>query len=182
MKNIRLGSAVWMMLLTSLLASAQQTLATSANAVVPPLVRFSGTLNDPTGKPLTGVVGVTFLLYQEEQGGSPLWLETQNVNADSRGHYTVMLGSTSSTGLPADIFVAGEARWLAVEPQGQGEQARVLLLSVPYALKAGDAQTLGGLPASAFVLTAPRAGGAPRAATEAMSSTTSADPIPLHRY
>lgn len=29
----------------------------------------------------------------------------------------------------------------------------VMLLSVPYALKAEDAQTLGGLPASAFMLT-----------------------------
>lgn len=134
-------------------SSAQQTAVTaaSANAIVPPLVKFSGTLNDSTGKPMTGVVGVTFALYKDEQGGAPLWLETQNVTADKTGHYSVMLGSTTNTGLPADIFIAGEARWLAVEPQGQGEQPRALLLSVPYALKAGDAQTLGGLPASAFV-------------------------------
>jgi hypothetical protein len=32
------------------------------------------------------------------------------------------------------------------------EQPRVLLVSVPYAMKAGDAETLGGLPASAFLL------------------------------
>jgi hypothetical protein len=31
----------------------------------------------------------------------------------------------------------------------------VLLLSVPYALKAADAETIGGLPPSAFVLAAP---------------------------
>lgn len=30
-----------------------------------------------------------------------------------------------------------------------------MLLSVPYALKAGDVQTLGGLPASAFMLSVP---------------------------
>lgn len=35
---------------------------------------------------------------------------------------------------------------------GQEEQPRVLLVAVPYALKAGDAETIGGLPASAFVL------------------------------
>ena len=35
---------------------------------------------------------------------------------------------------------------------GEVEQPRVLLVSVPYALKAADADTLGGLPASAFVL------------------------------
>jgi hypothetical protein len=66
-----------------------------------------------------------------------------------------MLGSSRSTGLPSDIFVAGEARWLSVQIQGQNEPPRVMLLSVPYALKAGDAQTLNGLPASAFVMAAP---------------------------
>jgi len=113
--------------------SAQQP-AASANrstVVVPPLVNFSGVLIDFNGKPLTHITGVTFFLYKEEQGGAPLWMETQNVVPDKNGHYTVMLGSTTSTGLPADIFVAGEARWLAVQPQGQAEQPRILLLSVP---------------------------------------------------
>ncbi len=39
--------------------------------------------------------------------------------------------------------------------QGQVEQPRVLLVAVPYALKAADADTIGGKPASAFVLAAP---------------------------
>jgi hypothetical protein len=163
MKKILLTTISMLLLICSLFSQTQQTAlpgesaATNANSIVPPMVRFSGTLNDATGKPLSGVVGVTFALYQEEQGGSPLWLETQNVTADKNGHYTAMLGSTTSTGLPADIFVAGEARWLAVQPEGQSESPRVLLLSVPYALKAGDAQTLGGLPASAFVQASPAA-------------------------
>jgi len=79
-------------------------------------------------------------------------METQIVQPDQTGRYTVMLGSTSSYGLPADIFVAGEAHWLGVQPQGQAEQPRILLLSVPYALKAADAETIRGLPPSAFVL------------------------------
>jgi hypothetical protein len=148
------------------LASAQQSStasSTSANAVVPSLINFSGTLTDPNGKPLTGTVGVTFYLYKDEQGGSPLWLETQNVQPDRTGHFTVMLGSTRSAGLPADIFVAGEARWLSLQPQGQKELPRAMLLSVPYALKAGDAQTIGGLPPSAFVLATPANGAAPGA-------------------
>jgi hypothetical protein len=68
-----------------------------------------------------------------------------------------MLGSTASQGLPADLFSSGEARWLGVQPQGEAEQPRIMLLSVPYALKAGDAATVGGLPASAFVLAPPNA-------------------------
>ena len=39
-----------------------------------------------------------------------------------------------------------------VRPEGQEELPRILLLSVPYALKAGDAETLGGKPASAYTL------------------------------
>jgi len=147
----------WFLIACAVPMLAQQSagVASSSTTVVPPLVSFSGVLTDLNGKPLTGAVGVTFALYTEEQGGAPLWLETQNVYPDKTGHYTVLLGSTTSTGLPADLFAAGEARWLGVQTQGQAEQARILLSSAPYALKAADAQTLGGLPVSAFVLAAP---------------------------
>jgi hypothetical protein len=123
------------------------------------VVNFNGGLIDTNGKPLTGVVGVTFSLYKNSEGGAPLWMETQNVQADKTGHYSVMLGSTASQGLPSNLFVSGEARWLGVQAQGETEQPRVLLLSVPYALKALDAETIGGKPASSFMLApAPGAG------------------------
>ena len=135
----------------SIKMAAQQT-AESPGAAVPTVIPFSGVLRDGNGKPLSGMVGVTFLLYKEQQQESaPLWLETQNVQPDKAGRYSVTLGSTSNTGLPNDIFTAAEARWLGVQIAGQAEQPRVMLVSVPYALKAGDAATIGGLPASAFV-------------------------------
>ena len=141
-----------------LVQAQQQLAAANATPIVPPLVNFSGVLTDLDGRPMTGVVGVTFLLYKDAQGGAPLWLETQNMRLDRTGHYTAMLGSASSHGLPAEIFVAGEAHWLGVQVSGQAEQPRVLLVSAPYALKAGDAETVGGFPASAFMLAAPAAG------------------------
>jgi len=134
---------------------AQQTPSNSSSVAVPHLVQFNGVVRNNADKPLTGMVEITFAFYEEQEGGAALWLETQNVDPDKTGRYTVLLGSTSSTGLPSDLFVSGEARWLGVQVQGQAEQPRVLLLSVPYALKAGDAQTIGGLPPSAFVLAAP---------------------------
>jgi len=121
-------------------------------SIVPHLVLFSGVLKDPDGKAQSGTVGITFGLYKEEQDGSPLWLETQNVQLDAKGHYSVYLGAAKSEGLPSDLFVAGEARWLGVRAEGQVEQPRILLVAVPYALKAGDAETLGGRPASAYAL------------------------------
>ena len=118
---------------------------------VPRLVNYSGHVTSE-GR---DVAGITFAIYKDQYDGTPLWLETQNVRPDAKGNYTVQLGATTSEGLPLDLFASGEARWLGVQVNGGEEQPRVLLLSVPYALKAADAQTLGGLPASAFVLAAP---------------------------
>ena len=137
---------------------------------VPQLMNYAGVLTNVNGKPLTGVVGVTFLLYRDQQAGSPLWMETQNVQPDKSGHYSVMLGSTTGQGMPRDVFVSGEARWLGVQVVGQEEQPRVLLAAVPYSLKAGDAETIGGLPASAFVL----ANGTNASATRVSAGTSSA--------
>jgi hypothetical protein len=132
-----------------------QSAVTSSGPAVPTLVNFSGVLTGTDGKPLTSLTGVSFSLYAESQGGAPLWVETQNVQPTRSGHYTVNLGSTTVQGLPTSLFASGEARWLEVQVSGQAEQPRVLLLSVPYALKAADAETLGGLPLSAFVLAQP---------------------------
>ena len=135
------------------LALAQTS--TQTTSALPRLVRFGGTVKDLNGSPLTGVVGITFALYSEKTGGAALWLETQNATADSSGHYTVLLGSTKPEGLPAELFTSEQARWVGVQVSGQAEQPRVLLVSAPYALKAGDAETIGGLPPSAFVLATP---------------------------
>jgi hypothetical protein len=152
MARTKLCLSVWLLLICSAISlSAQPAALAAANAVVPPMVKFSGVLTDVNNKPLTGTVGVTFSLYKESEGGAPLWVETQNVAADKTGRYTVMLGSSTSQGLPSDVFNSGEARWLGVQVQGEAEQPRTVLMSVPYALKAADAETVGGLPASAFV-------------------------------
>jgi hypothetical protein len=162
--------ALAILVATPLLRAQQQA------SVVPTLVNFSGVLTAANGKPLTGTVGATFSLYKDQQGGAPLWLETQNVQPDKSGHYSVMLGSAGGHGLPPELFASGEARWLGVQAQGQAEQPRVMLLAVPYALKAGDAQTIGGLPASAFVLATPVA---PTGTAVANSeSTSSSNPAP----
>ncbi|MGH9650883.1 MAG: hypothetical protein ACRD3I_10480, partial [Terriglobales bacterium] len=133
-------------------AGRSETAAVSSEVSVLRLVKFSGVIRDGMGQPRTGVVGLTFAIYKEQEGGAPLWLETQNVQLDEQGRYAVLLGAESSEGLPLEIFSSTEARWLGVQLQGEEEQPRVLLVSVPYALKAADADTLGGKPASAFVV------------------------------
>src|SRR3989304_4392455 len=86
----------------------------------PRLIQFSGVLQDTMGQPLSGVQGITFSLYKDQSGGAALWLETQNVTADEQGRYGVLLGATTSDGLPLELFTSNEARWLGV----QGFQSR----------------------------------------------------------
>jgi len=126
--------------------------AASAPTAIPALVPYSGAALDSKGNPLAGEAGATFLIFKDEQGGEPLWTESQTVAFDAAGHYKVQLGAANPSGLPSTLFATGEARWLEVQIAGQPAQPRVLLASVPYALKAADAATLGGLPASAFAL------------------------------
>jgi len=144
-----------LLLALSPLGLSQNTANNSAISV-PHLIKFSGVLKNEAGAPNTGVVGITFAFYTDQQGGAPLWLETQNVQADASGRYTVMLGASKADGLRMEFFSSNEARWVGVQPQGQNEQPRVLLVSAPYALKAADAETLGGKPLSAFQLVAPQ--------------------------
>jgi hypothetical protein len=140
--------------------STEPFAAAASSTEVPRLIKFSGTLLDERGHVVPGPAGVTFALYARQADGAALWLETQNVKPDANGDYIVLLGANSAKGVPAELFASGEARWLGVQPEGQIEQPRVLLVSVPYALKAGDAETLGGKPASAFALSGSLAGSA----------------------
>jgi hypothetical protein len=136
---------------------------------VPPLVHFSGVLKDAASRPYAGVASVTFAIYAEQEGGTALWSETQNVLADSNGHYNVLLGAASTDGVPSDLFGTGQSRWLSVSIARQPEMPRVLLASVPYALKAADADTLGGLPASSYVTTQQFAASNARPSTNLLS-------------
>ena len=145
---------------------------TATGTSVPRLVQFSGTLKDGvTGSVLTGVQSATFAIYSQQDGGTALWSETQNVTADASGHYSVVLGAASANGVPADLFASGETRWLAVTT-AKAEMARVLMVSVPYAMKAGDSDTLGGLPASAYLTTASLATNAAKGTTVTAVVTT----------
>ncbi|HZU24624.1 MAG TPA: hypothetical protein VFA04_03830 [Bryobacteraceae bacterium] len=124
-----------------------------AQETVPRLLNFSSAVRDSAGKPVSGAQALTFSIYGDPTSRTPLWQETQSVEADEQGRYTVHLGAATANGIPLDLFTSGQALWVGVQPQSAGavEQSRVLLAAVPYALKAADADTLGGRPVSAFL-------------------------------
>ena len=156
MKNItaktsQLGFVGAVLVTLTILGTMQLAAQDNPSAGAPRVVRYSGRVIDAQGKPQSGIAGATFSIYKDPEGGAPLWMETQNVQADAKGNYTVLLGATEAEGLALDIFNSGDARWLGVRINGGDEGPRVQLLSVPYALKAVDAETIGGLPPSAFL-------------------------------
>jgi hypothetical protein len=127
--------------------------ASAVVAAVPRLIKYSGEVRDARGEPLGSVaVRLSFAVYEAQAGGAALWAENQVVELDEQSQYSVLLGATRSDGLPVELFPAGKARWLGVQVEGRDEDPRVLLVSVPYALKAEDAAKLGGRSASDFVL------------------------------
>ncbi len=81
--------ALQILLSLSCVSGAYGQQQTVSQAVVPSLIKFSGILIDSSGDPYSGIAGVTFALYKNQQGGVPLWMETQNVQADATGRYTV---------------------------------------------------------------------------------------------
>jgi hypothetical protein len=101
------------------------------------LLRFSGTLAD-THRAFISAVDLTFMMYEEPQGGTANWQEAQNVQVDAQGRYIVLLGTKTVGGLPADIFAPGKAHWLGVRAAGQSEEPRVLLVGLSAALDTGS--------------------------------------------
>jgi hypothetical protein len=163
------------MLVVSLALSAS-IYAQQATAV-PRLIRFNASYHTANQQTQPPVVGATFSIYREENDGTPLWSEVQNIRPDKDGNYTALLGATRSEGMPVDLFLTTEPRWLEVEID-QIKQPRVLLGSVPYAMKASDADTLGGLPASAYLRANPSTGSATTTTiSSAVVATQSLSPL-----
>jgi hypothetical protein len=156
--KLRLRWAVFAWFCMVLSGMAQNAATSSASVSVPAVIQFSNVATDEGGTPLSGTVSITFSLYNSAVGGQALWTETQNVQLGNAGQYSAYLGLTQANGLPANLFTSGQAQWLGVKIESQPEQARVFLVSVPYAMKAGDAATIGGLPPSAFVMAAAPSG------------------------
>ena len=129
----------------------------ASSTTVPHLINISGVFRPADGQPAGAVETVTVSIYADQEGGAPLWQETQTVAVDGQGRYSLLLGASQPDGIPAAVFAAGDARWRGTlfERAGEVEGPRVRITSVPYALRASDADTLGGRPASAYVLAPP---------------------------
>ena len=169
MRRISSALVTVVCVLSSVTAFGQSAPA-DPSVTVPRLIQITGVFQPVDGQPPAAVEIVTLSVYAEADGGLPVWQERQTVAIEkTTGRFTLLLGASDPAGIPAEVFASGEAQWMSLlfERPAKREQPRVRIASVPYALKASDAETLGGLPASAY-LRAPTA-----ASTESGSRETS---------
>jgi hypothetical protein len=153
----RIGLTAVCLQLCAALAGAQPA---AVQTGVPRVVRFDGVVPATSGLAPALAETVTLAIYATDLGGAPIWEEVQELPVDASGRYSVLVGATRLDGLPPEVLAGDEPRWLEVRfARSTAIPPRVRLTSVPYALRAGDADTVGGLPASAF-LRAPEHGAA----------------------
>lgn len=128
-------------------------LAAGAFAQAPSTMPYQGRLADDAGNAITGAVNdVVFTIYDDTTAGAnDLWAETDTLNCDENGVFTIELGLE----VPIDPMIFnGEKRWLGIKVGTDDEMVpRQLLSSVPYAFS-----TLGSgvaykevLPANTFI-------------------------------
>ena len=108
------------------------------------ILKLRGVLKDYEGKRVSGVVGVLFAIYEQQEGGSPLWQEVQNVEVDDRGRFTASVGATKSEGILPELFTAQKTRWLGEQVllPGEVEQSRIRIVSTSDGLVAQRAVRL----------------------------------------
>lgn len=110
-------------------------------AGVPGTLNYQGQLSTATNVPVNATVSMTFSLYLTPTGGTALWSETLSVVV-SNGQYTTTLGKI--TPLTPSMF--GTPAYLGIRVESDAEMSpRMAVSSTPFALKAEDALTVGGL-------------------------------------
>lgn len=123
----------------------------AVQALPPELIYYQGRLLDSDGHPVNASATIETRLYPDASGGSSLWEQTLNDVPVTDGLYGFHFGDSL---LPAALTNA--ACWLELEVNGEVLTPRHRLISVPYALRAGAAGSLGtdysGVPAGVVIL------------------------------
>jgi hypothetical protein len=114
--------------------------APAAQAVVPGLMNYQGTLTDDGGVALDTTVAMTFTIYYDSTGTGSIWTETQPSVVVVDGVFNVLLGSVNP--LSEGLFGGTSSRWLGVQVGGDPELLpRQRIVTVAHAFHAAVAET-----------------------------------------
>lgn len=110
--------------------------ACCCHGAAPMVISYQGRLADTSGGPVPdGNYEITFRLYTQQAGGTPLWTETRAVEVIG-GVFCVLLGSIDA--LPAAAFQG--ATWLGTEVGSTVLAPRLQLVHTGYARRAAVAE------------------------------------------
>lgn len=129
--------------LAAAIASAQLSVGTNG-------FTYQGILLNGEGAPVEGMKPITFSIYNEFSGGSPLWVREITINAGADGLFNTELADSSGTvpaGAPTNTLrqvIAGRAgRQLYLGMKVDGSTGEIFprqkMLPVPVAMHAEDA-------------------------------------------
>jgi len=116
-------------------------------AAVPHLINYQGRLTDSSGTPLNGTYDLTFRIYDAEAAGNLLWQETHLGALIQKGIFGILLGSVTSLDLPFD-----KQYYLEIKVGSEVMSPRQRITSAGYAIRAEEAEKLGGKQPSDYVL------------------------------
>lgn len=125
------------------------------NAQVPPLLEYDGYLEETiwttsitsTTAPVTGTRSIGVKLYNASENGTLLYQESIGSVMVTNGQLYFQYGWNGTAGnsaTPALIgsTLTGSQNWLAITVNGTEQKPRERLLSVPFALRSGDAEQI----------------------------------------
>jgi hypothetical protein len=139
---------------------ALAALASPVRAGAPLLFSHHGRLLDAADAPLNATVKITVRVYYRDtdptgSGSSLVWEEDYENVKVSNGAYSVLIGDPDKgknhTTLDALDWDGDEQRWFTVAINDDPEMTpRLRIGSVPFAIRALDADTVGGKPETTF--------------------------------
>jgi len=109
----------------------------STAEITPGAISIQGRLTDASGNPLNGTYDVTFRLYEQSSGGTPLCSDTNSVQV-ADGLFSTYIDNCFND-------LRGQKVWLGIEVGSDGEMTpRQVIYSVPYALSLRPGAVISG--------------------------------------
>jgi hypothetical protein len=100
---------------------------------------YQGFLRDNSNQPVNASVNLSFLIFDAETGGTPIWSENQGSTAVEDGVFSVLLGSITPL---TSAVLDGSDRWLETSVDGSPISPRRKFAATPYAMRAAVAETV----------------------------------------
>ena len=125
-------------LISASIAAGTLLVGTSAAQAVPQTITHQGRLYDANKMPVSGVIDVTFKIYDKADATIEIWSETQSLTFDE-GYFSASLGEVTPFSTAMVPVFDGSVRYMGVTVGADPEMTpRAPVQSVPYAMVAAD--------------------------------------------